>query len=137
MGVPTVDCEAVVDPLEAETVTAYDWLFTSPVRVHVVVVVVQLDVPGVDVTVYVATSATLPDQPTCNVPLPGVTDTFDNETAGTGTDGATRRMVCPSVPPLFVAVTDNWYVSPFVNPVIEQVFVELVQVSPPGCNVAT
>jgi hypothetical protein len=100
-------------------------------------VVVQVNPPGLEVTVYEvapteATQATVaePSPATAVTPLgaAGIGAAADGVTAELDTEGA-------ELPEVFVATTANVYGVPLLNPNTEQDTMTVVQVNPPGLEV--
>ncbi|GKS13455.1 hypothetical protein YDYSY3_44550 [Paenibacillus chitinolyticus] len=138
--------EAGLDPtlFVATTVNVYSVPLVNPVTVTgLAVVLVPLNPPGLDVTVYsvIALPPSLAGASKLTVacPLPAVAWTFVGA-LGTliGATGVTLPDATDAVPlpALFVATTVNVYAVPFVNPVtVTGLAVVLVPVNPPGLDV--
>ena len=123
----------------AVTVNVYEVPFVRPRTVQEVVAELQVNDPGLEVTVYETTAAPLE--------AGAVHDTtdwafaFDEAKTAVGAPGAVAGIAAADatdaapLPAEFVAVTVNVYDVPFVRPVTTQEVDALVQVNDPGVEV--
>jgi len=131
------------EAFEAFTLNRYDVPFTKPVTRHEVELVVQVNPPGFDVTVYPLIAAPPSDtgatQVTTDWPFPplvadtplGAPGTAEGTTTFDGADS-------DCAPPVFTATTVNEYDVPFVKPVTLQDKTRVDEHDkPPGTDITT